>query len=102
MDRKAQTVVLPVHGYAVPFHINTIKNVSKNDEGEFTYLRVNFQTPGQLAGRKEDTVSGFMLCALAAINAMYDSPSKIRMPPSSAQSRIGLRTGTASMRFRSR
>ncbi|KAL1947960.1 hypothetical protein VTO73DRAFT_13684 [Trametes versicolor] len=55
VDRKAQTVVLPVHGYAVPFHINTIKNVSKNDEGEFTYLRVNFQTPGQLAGRKEDT-----------------------------------------------
>ena len=40
----------------MPFHINTIKNVSKNDEGEFTYLRVNFQTPGQLAGKKEDTV----------------------------------------------
>jgi len=37
-------------------HINTIKNVSKNDEGDFTYLRVNFQTPGQLAGKKEDTV----------------------------------------------
>lgn len=58
VDRKAQTVVLPIHGFSVPFHINTIKNVSKNDEGEFTYLRVNFQTPGQLAGKKEDTVSG--------------------------------------------
>ena len=57
VDRKAQTIVLPIHGFAVPFHINTIKNVSKNDEGEFTYLRVNFQTPGQLAGKKEDTVS---------------------------------------------
>ncbi|KAI0797833.1 FACT complex subunit SPT16 [Abortiporus biennis] len=55
VDRKAQTVILPVHGYAVPFHINTIKNVSKNDEGEYTYLRVNFQTPGQIAGKKEDT-----------------------------------------------
>ncbi|CAL1704256.1 unnamed protein product [Somion occarium] len=55
VDRKAQTVILPMHGFAVPFHINTIKNVSKNDEGEFTYLRVNFQTPGQLAGKKEDT-----------------------------------------------
>ncbi|KDQ60609.1 hypothetical protein JAAARDRAFT_31568 [Jaapia argillacea MUCL 33604] len=55
VDRKAQTVILPIHGFAVPFHINTIKNVSKNDEGEFTYLRVNFQTPGQLAGKKEDT-----------------------------------------------
>lgn len=49
-------MVLPIHGYAVPFHINTIKNVSKNEEAEFTLLRVNFQTPGQLAGRKEDTV----------------------------------------------
>lgn len=56
MDRKAQTVILPIHGFAVPFHINTIKNVSKNEEGDFTYLRVNFQTPGQLAGKKEDTV----------------------------------------------
>lgn len=56
VDRKAQTVVLPVNGFAVPFHINTIKNASKNDEGEFTYLRVNFQSPGQLAGKKEDTV----------------------------------------------
>ncbi|KAI0273829.1 FACT complex subunit SPT16 [Gloeopeniophorella convolvens] len=55
VDRKAQTVLLPIHGFAVPFHINTIKNVSKNDEGDFTYLRVNFQTPGQLAGKKEDT-----------------------------------------------
>ncbi|EKM55643.1 uncharacterized protein PHACADRAFT_173804 [Phanerochaete carnosa HHB-10118-sp] len=55
VDRKAQTIVFPIHGFAVPFHINTIKNVSKNDEGEFTYLRVNFQTPGQLAGKKEDT-----------------------------------------------
>ncbi|KAI0340514.1 FACT complex subunit SPT16 [Trametopsis cervina] len=55
VDRKAQTIILPIHGFAVPFHINTIKNVSKNDEGEFTFLRINFQTPGQLAGKKEDT-----------------------------------------------
>ena len=56
VDRKAQTIILPIHGFAVPFHINTIKNVSKSDEGDFTYLRVNFQTPGQLTGKKEDTV----------------------------------------------
>ncbi|KAG6874314.1 hypothetical protein C0995_001539 [Termitomyces sp. Mi166 len=55
IDRKAQTVILPIHGSAVPFHINTIKNASKSDEGEFTILRINFQTPGQLAGKKEDT-----------------------------------------------
>ncbi|KAG6909830.1 hypothetical protein DXG01_015103 [Tephrocybe rancida] len=55
VDRKAQTVILPIHGSAVPFHINTIKNASKSDEGDFTILRINFQTPGQLAGKKEDT-----------------------------------------------
>ncbi|KIY43663.1 FACT complex subunit SPT16 [Fistulina hepatica ATCC 64428] len=55
IDRKAQTVILPIYGFAVPFHINTIKNASKNDEGKFTYLRLNFQTPGQLTGKKEDT-----------------------------------------------
>ncbi|KAF7295261.1 FACT complex subunit SPT16 [Mycena indigotica] len=55
VDRKGQSVILPINGFAVPFHINTIKNASKNDEGEYTYLRVNFQTPGQLAGKKEDT-----------------------------------------------
>ncbi|ESK83469.1 fact complex subunit spt16 [Moniliophthora roreri MCA 2997] len=55
VDRKALTVILPVYGFAVPFHINTIKNASKQDEGDYTYLRINFQTPGQLAGKKEDT-----------------------------------------------
>jgi nucleosome binding factor SPN SPT16 subunit len=48
--------VLPIHGFAVPFHINAIKNASKNDEAEYVYLRINFQTPGQLTGKKEDTV----------------------------------------------
>jgi nucleosome binding factor SPN SPT16 subunit len=56
VDRKAQTVILPINGFAVPFHINTIKNAAKNDEGAFTYVRINFRTPGQLAGKKEDTV----------------------------------------------
>ncbi|KAL0947324.1 hypothetical protein HGRIS_013443 [Hohenbuehelia grisea] len=55
VDRKAQSVIFPINGFAVPIHINAIKNVSKNDEGEYTYLRINFQTPGQLAGKKEDT-----------------------------------------------
>ncbi|KAF7322686.1 FACT complex subunit SPT16 [Mycena chlorophos] len=55
VDRKAQSVILPINGYAVPFHINTIKNTNKTDEGEFTVLRINFQTPGQMAGKKEDT-----------------------------------------------
>ncbi|KAG8901329.1 FACT complex subunit spt16 [Tulasnella sp. 403] len=55
VDRKSSSIILPIHGFAVPFHINVVKNASKSDEGDYTYLRINFQTPGQLAGKKEDT-----------------------------------------------
>ncbi|KAF8526838.1 FACT complex subunit SPT16 [Hysterangium stoloniferum] len=55
IDRKNMSVILPINGFAATFHINTIKNASKSDEGDYTFLRINFQTPGQLAGKKEDT-----------------------------------------------
>ncbi|KZF20719.1 transcription elongation complex subunit [Xylona heveae TC161] len=54
VDQKNSTVVLPIMGRPVPFHINTIKNASKNDEGEYAYLRINFLSPGQGVGRKDD------------------------------------------------
>ncbi|KAI9699299.1 MAG: FACT complex subunit spt16 [Candelina mexicana] len=54
IDEKASTIILPIMGRPVPFHINTIKNASKNDEGEWAYLRINFLSPGQGVGRKDD------------------------------------------------
>lgn len=54
VDTKTSTVVLPIMGRPVPFHINTIKNASKSDEGDFAYLRINFLSPGQGVGRKDD------------------------------------------------
>ncbi|KAI9708942.1 MAG: FACT complex subunit spt16 [Bogoriella megaspora] len=54
VDAKNSSVVLPIMGRPVPFHINTIKNASRTDEGEFTYLRINFLSPGQGVGRKDD------------------------------------------------
>ena len=54
VDLKAATVILPIMGRPVPFHINSIKNVSKSDEGEYTHLRFNFLSPGQGVGRKDD------------------------------------------------
>ena len=54
VDQKAQTVVVPIFGRPVPFHINTIKNVSRTEEGEWTSLRINFLSPGQGVGRKDD------------------------------------------------
>ena len=46
VDWKNQTIILPIYGRPVPFHINSYKNGSKNEEGEYTYLRLNFHSPG--------------------------------------------------------
>lgn len=54
VDQKNSTVILPVMGRPVPFHIQTIKNASKSDEGEWSFLRINFLSPGQGVGRKDD------------------------------------------------
>ncbi|KAB5577597.1 transcription elongation complex subunit [Coniochaeta sp. 2T2.1] len=54
VDQKNATIILPVMGRPVPFHINTIKNASKSDEGEWSFLRINFLSPGQGVGRKDD------------------------------------------------
>ena len=54
VDKKAQTVILPIMGRPVPFHIHTIKNASHTPEADVTSLRINFLSPGQGVGRKED------------------------------------------------
>ncbi|KAK4122365.1 SPT16-domain-containing protein [Parathielavia appendiculata] len=54
IDQKNATIILPVMGRPVPFHINTIKNASKSDEGEWSFLRINFLSPGQGVGRKDE------------------------------------------------
>lgn len=54
IDDRSQSVVVPIMGRPVPFHIHTIKNASRNDEGGYTYLRINFLSPGQGVGKKED------------------------------------------------
>lgn len=45
-DSKNQTIILPICGRPVPFHINSFKNGLHNEEGEYTYLRLNFNLPG--------------------------------------------------------
>ncbi|WVQ82770.1 FACT complex subunit SPT16 [Cryptococcus sp. DSM 104549] len=54
VDEQRQSVVVPINGYAVPYHISTIKNVNKTEESNHIVLRINFQSPGQIAGKKED------------------------------------------------
>jgi nucleosome binding factor SPN SPT16 subunit len=47
VDGKNEALLVPMFGRLVPFHISTIKNVSKSEEGAFTHLRINFVAPGQ-------------------------------------------------------
>uniref|UniRef100_A0AAV2KM71 FACT complex subunit n=1 Tax=Knipowitschia caucasica TaxID=637954 RepID=A0AAV2KM71_KNICA len=56
IDKKYETVVMPVFGTATPFHIATIKNISMSVEGDYTYLRINFYVPGSSLGRHEGNI----------------------------------------------
>lgn len=51
VDKERESVLLPMYGSLVPFHISTIKSVSTSDESGKTYLRVNFYNPGQAVGK---------------------------------------------------
>lgn len=53
LDRKYETVILPIFGIPVPFHISMIKNISQSVEGDYTYLRINFFHPGATMARSE-------------------------------------------------
>ena len=39
VDKKYETIIMPVFGIPVPYHIATIKNISSSKEGDYTYLR---------------------------------------------------------------
>ncbi|KAJ3025663.1 UNVERIFIED_CONTAM: FACT complex subunit spt16 [Siphonaria sp. JEL0065] len=68
VDKRSEAIVLPVYGMAVPFHITTLKTIVKNEEGSSTYLRFNFQIPGQ-AGKKE-AVTPFEDASATFVKAM--------------------------------
>ncbi|EEC06307.1 FACT complex subunit spt16, putative [Ixodes scapularis] len=56
VDKKYETVILPIFGIPVPYHISTVKNISQSVEGDYTYLRINFFHPGSALGRNEGSV----------------------------------------------
>jgi len=47
VDLDKESIIVPVYGQPMPFHISTIKNVVLPDPDRATYLRINFYTPGQ-------------------------------------------------------
>ena len=68
VDETKSTIILPINGFITPFHISTIKNVSLTDEGDQSMLRINFQSPGQILGKKEDTVRNISMLKPVPVN----------------------------------
>lgn len=58
VDTRAQTILIPINGRPVPFHINSYKNGSKNEEGDYVYLRLNFNTPSTTQANSGDDILG--------------------------------------------
>lgn len=42
VDQRSESVLLPIYGVLVPFHILTIKNATNNQDGDHAYIRLNF------------------------------------------------------------
>ena len=51
VDLEAESVIVPIFGQPVPFHVSAIKNIALPDPDRATYLRINFYTPGQAGGK---------------------------------------------------
>lgn len=100
VDEGRQTVILPIYGYATPFHISTIKNVTETEEQDHTVLRIMFQSPGQIAGKKEDMVRAHQL--ISSLWLIFYSLSKTPTQPLSAQHRSGRRINGTCRRFSKR
>ncbi|KAK2190440.1 hypothetical protein NP493_80g05043 [Ridgeia piscesae] len=56
VDRKYETVIVPIFGAPTPFHISTVKNISQSVEGDYTYLRINFFHPGSALGKTDGSL----------------------------------------------
>ena len=50
VDPKHNAILLPMFGNIVPFHISTIKNVSKHEEGKIVTLRLNLHVASGAGG----------------------------------------------------
>jgi len=61
VDMDRESVILPVHGMHIPFHISTIKNVVQPEADQAGYLRINFFTPGKRKETKKRKTGDYSL-----------------------------------------
>lgn len=54
VDTKSQSIIIPINGRPVPFHVNTFRSGNTSDEGQYVHLRLNFNSPDNNMAKKED------------------------------------------------
>ena len=77
VDQRASTIILPISGRPIPFHINTFRSGSTTDEGKYVYLRLNFNSPDSLMTKRD--------------NVPYDNPNAQFLKSITLRSRDGER-----------
>lgn len=75
MDPRNESVLVPIYGQIIPFHVSMIKNVSKSEEGKYFFLRINFLNPGVTASTKD---SAYVFPEIKAQDAFYYRELTIR------------------------
>ena len=58
VDMAAETLLLPIYDQLVPFHINTVKNVHRQEEGTYTSVRITFITPDAKLSAQQQLSAG--------------------------------------------
>lgn len=93
VDRKYESVILPVFGTPTPFHISTIKNISQSVEGDYTYLRINFFHPGATLNKESNTFTqpdATFLKEITYRSTNVKEPGEISAPSSNLQTAFRL------------
>jgi len=48
VDQRAESVILPIYGASVPFHISVIKNVNNSIDHDHSFVRIIFHSPSAM------------------------------------------------------
>jgi nucleosome binding factor SPN SPT16 subunit len=91
VDVSAESLLLPIGDHLVPFHISTVKNVHKQTEQEFTYLRINFTTPDAKAIEKDAEKSKYKYISELTYRTQSNSLDKVFFDIKELRKRVQLR-----------
>ena len=56
VDQRAETVILPIYGVSVPFHISVIKNVNNSNDNDHSFVRIIFHSPSAMSALRDSVL----------------------------------------------